>query len=172
MRLKRWWQALLRLKTISSVDQLHQGLYLWVSFPFFSLLLCGINMDPFSLLQYLHSKGRRERRKRCGCIGKTEIHVRKSILIIYQNSYEPKSLGISYWKARKMDLKQVGSGPTNSGVWHIFLQIIASRKSFLPSWTKHRFIQDYFLHIEFILSPLVSVSFSFIQNVMFLHVKF
>ena len=43
------------VKTVSSVNQLYQGLYLPESLFLFLFLLCGLNMETISLLQYLHS---------------------------------------------------------------------------------------------------------------------
>ena len=67
------------VKTVSSVNQLYQGLYLPDSLFLFLFLLCGLNMETISLLQYLYCNRNKGEEKGYGYLRKIKIQSKKSI---------------------------------------------------------------------------------------------
>ena len=96
------------VKTVSSVNQLYQGLYLPDSLFLFLFLLCGLNMETLSLLQYLYCNRNKGEEKGYGYLRKIKIQSKKSISELV--SQRPSTWASLAWRELKRRLKNIGLG--------------------------------------------------------------
>lgn len=96
------------VKTVSSVNQLYQDLYLPDSLFLFLFLLCDLNMETISLCKICIPIGIRERKRGCGYLRKIKTQSKKSISELVSQS--PSTWASLVWGEVKKWLKHIGLG--------------------------------------------------------------